>query len=342
MEGPKNINVAILLPTYNGGRYIDQQIRSLKENVTPFTLHWLDDHSADDSRQAVYAAVAREGIPLQEWHQPQHLGLPHTFFRLLELVEADIYLFCDQDDIWQPGKIDFTVQSLLRDLGTASLSFSDSLVFYNDRPTVFRRESQVFYRRPYGLQQSRLFMPPCANGHTQGFTRAARDIFLSHNAIAHEHAYMHDVWMYDIAIACGVARLLDDAPTTLYRQHQRNATGDFVDIRGNWISRNWRIFSNWRKYQLMRQLVARHARGFLLAAATMPGGPKLQRALVLAQLVAGLDRRQPLSTLIRLSRYRAWTDWQAGIWYTIMCLCTDATRRDSVAIPNSEAATPKT
>jgi glycosyltransferase involved in cell wall biosynthesis len=339
MEHAQGINVAILLATYNGDRYIDQQIQSLKGNDTSFTLHWLDDHSTDNSREAVRSSAAKAVILLQEWHQPQHLGLPHTFFRLLELVEADIYLFCDQDDVWQPGKVDVTVQSLLSELNAPALSFSDSLVFYDDKPTVLRRESQVFYRRPYGLQQSRMFMPPCANGHTQGFTRAVRDIFMSHKNVAHSHAYMHDVWMYDIAIACGSARILDDAPTTLYRQHGRNVIGDFVDLRGNWITRNWRLASNWRKYQLMRRIVARHARGFVLASATMPYGSKMDRPLQIAQLVANFDKRQSLATLVRLSRYRAWTDWQAGIWYTIVCLCSDVGPEKSAAISDSQAAT---
>src|ERR1044072_6774136 len=93
--------VAILLATYNGGRFIEPQIRSLKENTTPFTLHWLDDHSTDHTREAGRDAARRSASPLKAWHQPQRQEVPAAFFRLLESVDADIYLFCDQDDIWQ-------------------------------------------------------------------------------------------------------------------------------------------------------------------------------------------------------------------------------------------------
>jgi uncharacterized protein YprB with RNaseH-like and TPR domain len=36
------VRVAVLLSTYNGARFIEPQIKSLKENVTPFTLHWIN------------------------------------------------------------------------------------------------------------------------------------------------------------------------------------------------------------------------------------------------------------------------------------------------------------
>jgi len=75
--------VAVLLPTYNGARYVDAQIRSLTQNTIPFTLHWLDDHSSDETCAAVAASARNAGIELKEWHQPHHLGFPATFLLLM-------------------------------------------------------------------------------------------------------------------------------------------------------------------------------------------------------------------------------------------------------------------
>jgi len=125
VKKPQDVDVAILLATYNGARFVEQQIRSLKDNDIKFTLHWLDDHSVDNTRETVRAAARSGDIELKEWHQPQHLGVPGAFFRLLECVEADVYLFCDQDDIWQPDKIDVTVGELLPDLELPVICFSD-------------------------------------------------------------------------------------------------------------------------------------------------------------------------------------------------------------------------
>src|SRR5205823_13588786 len=102
MSRQQQLAVAVLLATYNGERYVEKQLRSLEQNDTKFTLHWLDDHSTDNTRSIVRTVARESDIELREWHQSRHLGVPLAFFQMLECAEADIYLFCDQDDIWQP------------------------------------------------------------------------------------------------------------------------------------------------------------------------------------------------------------------------------------------------
>jgi glycosyltransferase involved in cell wall biosynthesis len=312
--------VAILLATYNGAPFVDAQIRSLKRNATPFELHWLDDHSSDNTREAVRAVAASLDIEVTEWHQPQHLGVPGAFFQLMECVEADIYLFCDQDDIWQPGKIDATVASLLPELRSPALSFSDPLCFTDGQPEKLRRLSDVFEnaRAPRSLQESRLFMSACCCGNTAGFTRPLREIFLRHKDVAHRHAAMHDSWMYVIATAAGSARMLNNVPTTLFRRHGRNFTEFFLDPKENWFLRTWRL------QQVFRRYIARQAEGFVLAYETLPPGPKRERLLALAKLVANLTERQSPTALLRLIRSGAmWPSRRSTLWFTASCLwCT--------------------
>lgn len=320
MNAQKHPGVAVLLPTYNGAQFVERQIRSLKENATPFTLHWLDDYSTDNTREVVRAAARRSGIELSEWHQPQHQGVPGTFFQLLECVDADIYLFCDQDDIWQLGKIDATVENLLPDLASPALCFTDSLMFKDDEPGVLHPLSDVLgIKSPVALQESRAFMPLLALGHTQGFTKPLRDIFLGHKDIARAYALGHDGWMYLIAVASGTARMLSNAPTTLYRRHGNNVSGHVFSRKAN------RIAWTWALQQLLRRGVSRQAEGFVLAAPTLPAGPKLQRLLELAGLVTTLDRRQSPIALFRLARREAmWPNWRTAIGFAAVCLCSDA------------------
>jgi rhamnosyltransferase len=320
VEKQQHAKVAVLLATYNGARFIERQVRSLKENATQFTLHWLDDHSTDNSREAVRAAARSMDIDLCEWNQPQHLGVPGTFFRLLECVEADIYLFCDQDDIWQPGKIDATVANLLPEMASPVLCFSDFLMFNENEPEILRRASDVVgdARLPEAQQESRLFMALNAAGHTQGLTRPLREIFLSHKDIARKYALMHDWWLYLIAVASGTARMLSNAPTTLYRYHGNNFSSFFFSPKGHWITRRWRL------HQQLRRAVSRQAEGFVLAAATLPTGPKLERLLALARLVATLNRRQSPAALIHLVRRGAmWPNKRTAAWFAAACLCSD-------------------
>jgi rhamnosyltransferase len=293
------MDVAILLATYNGARYLNAQLSSLTQNETPFVLHWLDDHSTDGTRVLVEEFALRSSIPLRRWHQPERLGVPATFFKLLECAKADVYLFCDQDDIWQPGKIDATVAALKSDVETPVLCFSDALMFNDGNPEERRRITEAFgLWMPKVLEASRAFMCIPAAGHTYGFSRPLRDLFIQHKDIAREYACMHDAWMYDIAVAAGVTRFLTSAPTTLYRIHGNNVSGPYFQRRKPVSA----FMSHWRQHQRLRRMCARHAKGFVLAANTLPSGPNVQRQLGFAQLVAHMDKRQSLASVFRLLR----------------------------------------
>lgn len=321
METETRIPVAVLLATYNGAQFVGQQIASLAGNSTPFTLHWLDDHSTDDTRNSVRTSAQDAGVRLREWRSPEHLGVPGSFFHLIECVDAEVYLFCDQDDIWQPGKIDATVDDLLPDVSLPVLCFSDPLTFRNDKPEVLQRLSDVRdVKPPAALDESRLFTSTPAWGHTIGFTQRLREIFLSHKEIAQAHASMHDWWLYLIALATGTARVLLDAPTTLYRRHDNNLSEIYFRPRGL-----MQAATTWRIQQGFRKMISRQAEGFLLASATLPPGPKLERLLDLAKLIARIDKRQSPFDLIRLARLGAMdASSRRAAWLTAACLCSDA------------------
>jgi Glycosyl transferase family 2 len=320
---PSEPKVAVLLATYNGARHVERQIRSLRDNTIAFALHWLDDQSTDETRSIVRTICLELGIPLREWHQSERQGIPGAFFTLLEHAEADIYLFCDQDDIWQPGKIDVTVMNLVPDLATPALCFSEPFVFKdNDTSTVLPLSDVTGMNAAAALDASRLFMSAAAFGHTEGFTRALRDIFFAHKDIARTHAYMHDLWMYNIAMVSGVARKLTDVPTTLYRLHSSNVSNGFSGWSGKGIGR---LRVTWTQHQQLRRTLARHAKGFALASPTLKPGPKLERSLAIARLVASLDQRQSPMALIRLAYGGVlWPSLRLALGLSAACLCTNA------------------
>ena len=294
------LEVAILLATYNGEMFVEQQLRSLGENRTRYTLHWLDDCSTDNTRQVIRAVAGDMRVDLREHHAPKSRGVPAAFFDLLECAEADIYLFCDQDDIWEPGKIDTTVAHLLPAIGTPALCFSDPLVFKGrDTHTRYHMLDILGTSAERAMQESRVFMSTVGYGNTQGFTQGLKDLYLAHKDIARTHALMHDVWMYAIAMASGTVHMLSGVPTTLYRRHDRNVSGHFADWSGNGRGR---ITMNWRQIQRIRRAVSRHAKGFIFASPSIPAGPKLDRILEVARLVAKIDHRLSLTELVGFIR----------------------------------------
>ena len=322
-ESPVTPDVAVLLATYNGSRFVAQQLDSLKQNDSSFTLHWIDDHSTDDTREIVRTSASRSGLKLVEWHQPYHLGVPAAFFELLERVEADIYLFCDQDDIWQRAKIDTAVEFLKSRLESPSLCCSDFFMFRTGAPeALYSFFDLAAVRSDPVLPTTKPFLTEVANGHTQAFTRPLRNYFVTHKEVAREYAYMHDEWMHSIAVATGEVHVLPGVPTTLYRYHGSNASAAF----GGWVGQgSGRFTSTWEQRRRFRRALARHAEGIILASPTLPPGPRLERALEIARLVASLDRRQSPAALLRLLRYRIlWSNWRLAFWLAVACLSSDA------------------
>jgi len=327
MGTQKNVNVAILLATYNGGKFVGQQIESLKENNVSFFVAWIDDHSTDNTCDVVRETAKKTNIRVEEFHQKKHLGMPGTFFHLLESVEADIYMYCDQDDIWQPGKIDATVASLCEDIDSPLLCFSDPLWFSSDSgpDTCEKLWGFTDSQAEKALQKSRSFMFIPAFGHTIGFTRRLRDIFMKHKEVAKAHAYGHDWWMYLIAMATGQVRMLSGVPTTLYRRHP----DQFSSVYYTSIPKGKRGLDqfppHWELQQAWRRIIAKQASGFIIASSTFPQGVNATQLLTIATIVSKIDQKQSLITLIRLACSRAmWPRMHVALRLAFVCLRSDA------------------
>lgn len=110
-------NVHILLATYNGSKYIREQLDSLLAQTYPnISIYIRDDGSNDNTVSILQDYIAnntssREIILLE--NNGHNLGCPASFYQLLkECSPADYYAFCDQDDIWYPDKIKWAVEKL--------------------------------------------------------------------------------------------------------------------------------------------------------------------------------------------------------------------------------------
>ena len=99
--------IAILLATYNAEKYLKEQIDSLLlQTCQQWTLFIRDDGSTDATQVIIddYLSSYPNKIVQIDKGDP-NLGCSGNFLRLLEVVDATYYMFCDQDDIWLPEKI---------------------------------------------------------------------------------------------------------------------------------------------------------------------------------------------------------------------------------------------
>lgn len=102
--------IAILMSTYNGSLFIKEQIESiLKQTNKEWLLYIRDDGSTDDTRMILQEYTRKNPSKIHLLHDEfMNIGAGRSFMHLLEVVNADYYMFCDQDDVWMENKIERT------------------------------------------------------------------------------------------------------------------------------------------------------------------------------------------------------------------------------------------
>lgn len=210
-----NYKILVLLSSYNGERYIEEQIDSiLNQEGVSVTLLIRDDNSSD-STPLILEKYANEGKI--EWFSGENLGWRRSFMKLVEVASSsyDYYAFSDQDDVWLPNKLRVAVDSIRVKKDEASLYISN-LIYWQDG-------LKKGYSMPYNIRtdiyHTLLFCDPY--GCTMVFNNCLLKL-IQNNLPSIEVA--HDFWFYQVASILGNI-IYDPNAYILYRQHSTNQLG---------------------------------------------------------------------------------------------------------------------
>ena len=103
--------VDILMATYNGEKYVKEQIDSiLNQTYKNIQLIISDDCSTDSTRDILKQYEQNERVKI--YYQEKNLGYIKNFEFLLKHVENDVYMLSDQDDFWKEEKIEKSLEKL--------------------------------------------------------------------------------------------------------------------------------------------------------------------------------------------------------------------------------------
>ena len=214
--------VAILLSTWNGAQYLQDQLASFLRLTGPdWLLFWRDDGSGDRSVDIMRAFGDTDGAGrlMDRNDNRGRIGITASFLSLLRRAPSDcVVAFADQDDVWLPQKLARGVDALAKVApGTPALYCA--------------RQSLVNATLDPIKLSARVTEPP---GFPQALTQniaTGCTVMLNPDAVrliadAQEPPdTLHDWWAYLIVTAAGGRVLIDDEPTVLYRQHAHNAVG---------------------------------------------------------------------------------------------------------------------
>lgn len=216
---------AILLASFNGGRYIREQLDSLfRQTDQGWHLFIHDDGSSDQTPAVIQEYQLRFPDRITILDGPATGNSRDNFFYLLSQVEAPYYFFCDQDDVWLPEKIEKTYQRMkkIEEKELPCLVFTDLRVV-DESLNCIAEKMEYYQKLNYkDLSLKQLMVQAAVTGCTSMINRPLRDLMVvSEN---HDNIIMHDWWASLIAAKFGKISCLNES-LILYRQHSSNSVG---------------------------------------------------------------------------------------------------------------------
>lgn len=219
-------NIAILLATYNGARYLSEQMDSLiAQTYSNWQLFIHDDGSQDDTTSILERYEAMD-TRIHVLHYPIQGDACRNFMSLMNAVQAPYYMFCDQDDVWLPDKIEREMELMQQ---CEQKYPNKPVIVHSDLQVVdsgLRTISPSFWEYE-NIQIERYqrwedFSHGCL---TTGCTMLFNDKIKALTLPVTNSTLMHDEWVTLCAIAQdGIIAPLRCA-TMLYRQHSDNTLG---------------------------------------------------------------------------------------------------------------------
>lgn len=243
-EKPK---ITILLGTYNGSRFLVEQLQSFqKQEWTEWSLLVRDDSSTDGTTEILNEFENSDARIRRLRDEFGRLGAAGNYAALMGAALAaapDFVFFSDQDDVWLPAKLSdelFHLQKLETMYGKIPLLVHSDLVVVSENlrmihPSFMRYQAMVHeFQSPLEVLLAQNFVTGC----TMGINRSLLELAVP----VPEHVIMHDWWLALCAAACGQIGYISTS-TVLYRQHERNEIGAqglwnlLNPARTNWFSR---------------------------------------------------------------------------------------------------------
>ncbi len=219
--------IDILLATYNGEKYLSQQIDSIiAQTCKDWQLLIRDDLSTDNTVNIIKSYTRRhpDKIRLIEDNKG-HLGLARNFEALLESAQSEFIMFCDQDDIWLPNKIELTLNTMK----AARQTWPNApLLVHTDLKVVdetLKPIAESFWKLnrispESDCQLKKIIYQNIVTGCTVMINKKAKEISMPFPP----EASIHDWWIALNVVKYG--KILHMAmPTVLYRQHTANLIG---------------------------------------------------------------------------------------------------------------------
>jgi glycosyltransferase involved in cell wall biosynthesis len=207
------MKTSVALTTYNGEKYILEQLRSIHhQSIQPEEIVISDDNSTDGTLKIINEFKKNTNITIKIILNRRNIGYTKNFDKVLHACSGDFVFLCDQDDVWYENKIERMLNAFGAnkgiDLLIHDLDFCDS----NLKPIGQTKLERLTIA---GFSWDRMVV---------GMATAVRKDFLKKVLpIPAELQWTHDTWLHENAKRNN-SRMILTEPLASYRRHESNTT----------------------------------------------------------------------------------------------------------------------
>lgn len=225
--GKERPGITVLMSTYNGEKYLREQLGSLMDQTDVDVSVLIRDDGSKDATIAIIEEYIKKYSNIS-LIKGDNCGVAWSFWKLLQMApENEYYAFCDQDDIWDSDKLKVAIDRLQEyENFRPGLYYSMTRLVEADgkreivqKPTEYEMHIPTF---------SQLVMENTATGCTMVWNKELNDIA---KTVDVKCLRMHDHFLFLICMYVGGNIYFDTTPHISYRQHESNVIGGRKGIK---------------------------------------------------------------------------------------------------------------
>jgi glycosyltransferase involved in cell wall biosynthesis len=225
--------VSVALCTYNGEKYIYEQLQSIAaQTLLPGEVIICDDLSTDNTIAEIERfKTSKPPFSIQVYTNSSKAGITANFFRAISLCQGEFIALCDQDDVWLPEKLATMIEYFKRP-GNEKIQvvFSDLLLVNEELEPLNRT---MWQRLDFGEENRRKWESNSveyilhAGNVVTGAATVIRSSFKERMSSFSSYPFKIILHDYAIALAAGLDHSIGymEKPLVLYRQHTAQQLG---------------------------------------------------------------------------------------------------------------------
>ena len=221
----ENKKIDILMATYNGEKYLGEQLDSIiNQTYHNWNLLIRDDNSTDKTLEIIQNYHKKDKRIKILKDNKGNLGIVRNFEELLKSSESEFIMFSDQDDIWVENKLDMYLKMIEKIKNKGFMIHSDAILFDKNKSNILK--DTFISKKAINRGLENVFFNYFVQGATILISKEIKNFILPFP----KEVYLHDRYIHLIS-ELFFERIFVNKALIYYRQHRDNQIGAKNTIR---------------------------------------------------------------------------------------------------------------